>query len=26
MSLMFVGILLIFLHAIKTEKGDSWLE
>jgi hypothetical membrane protein len=26
MIIMFVGIVLIFLHAIKTEDGESWLE
>src|SRR3989344_5743650 len=26
MIIMFIGIVFIFLHAIETEEGDSWLE
>lgn len=26
MILMFIGVILIFLHAIKTDSGESWLE
>ncbi len=26
MGIMFIGIVLIFLHAIRTENGESWLE